>query len=883
MDDGEHVTRGGDPPEGSSQAEGSSWEAASVRAGGERRARGRARGVEAIAKRLQTEVPWKQRLVHWREAPARPGRTEAWPARLDPRLVEVFQSRGILEPYAHQAQAIDAALRGEDVLVATPTASGKTVCYTAPVIQSLLESGGSARALFLYPTKALSQDQTVGLTALVEELVERFPESGAGDWHAFTYDGDTPPAVRRTLRDRGHMVLTNPYMLHQGILPNHAKWAELFRDLRYVVVDEVHTLSGVFGSSVANVLRRLLRIARHYGANPKFLASSATIADPRAHAERLFGRPFTVIDEDASPSGKRIFGVYEPEIVNSIAGLRANALEEARELAKEVVGPSHQSIFFCGRRTAVEVLTRYLKENAKRLGLKPSEIRGYRGGYLPDMRREIETGLKNGQIKVVVSTNALELGVDIGALDVAVLVGYPGSQASFWQRAGRVGRRGKPSLVIQIARSEPVDQFLVHHPEYLFEAPREKLGVDPDNLVLLSEHVKCAAFELPFHAEEGGDGEYGDGEDQLANEPEFGLAPHVPEILDYLSDESGFLHRRQNTWYWMADSYPAQDVSLAGGDIDNVLILEAGTERAIGETDRESSITTVHEGAIYQVQGVTWRVERFDYKNRRAYVREVESDYYTDAQTDTEVRVLRLEDRLRRSRAALGVVDPDGQPAAGDDHSAWRGEVHVTTVATLYKKIRFYTRENVGSGDIQLPPEELDTEAFILTMSEEAADDIGLAGGERGSAWRALGELMRRVAPLFIRCQPSDLGLSSQIKSPHFGQPTIFLYDKVQGGVGLGELLFAAHRSMFTAALDVVSRCSCEIGCPACVGPVAEVGPLGKEIVTRLLEHLGAGPAPEPADPEAADSGEGFEDDALYETSEAEFGPLPRGMATEGL
>ncbi len=858
--------------------------AASVRAGGERRARGAGRrGVEAIVERLQNEVPWKQRLVHWRTAEARPGRTMAWPAQLDPRLVEVFQSRGILEPFAHQAQAIEAALRGEDVLVATPTASGKTVCYTAPVLQSLLESGGSSRALFLYPTKALSQDQTVGLTALVEELIERYPDSGAKDWHAFTYDGDTPPAVRRTLRDRGHMVLTNPYMLHQGILPNHAKWAELFRDLRYVVVDEVHTLSGVFGSSVANVLRRLQRIARHYGADPKFLASSATIADPRAHAERLFGRKITVIDEDASPAGKRIFGVYEPEIVNPIAGLRANALEEARELAREVTGPGHQTIFFCARRTAVEVLTRYLKENAQRLGLKPSEIRGYRGGYLPNMRREIESGLKDGKIKVVVSTNALELGVDIGALDVAVLVGYPGSQASFWQRAGRVGRRGKPSLVIQIARSEPVDQFLVHHPEYLFEAPREKLGVDPDNLVLLSEHVKCASFEMPFHAQEDEDGE-----EELAGEPEFGTAPHVPEILDYLSDESGFLHRRQDTWFWMADAYPAQDVSLAGGDIDNVLILEAGTERAIGETDRESSITTVHEGAIYQVQGVTWRVERFDYHNRRAYVTEVESDYYTDAQTDTEVRVLRLESRLMRTRSAVaaasgrspeplevGVTD---EALKDEDHSAWRGEVHVTTVATLYKKIRFYTRENVGSGDIALPPEELDTEAFILTLSEATADDLGLAGGDRGTSWRALGELMRRVAPLFIRCQPSDLGLSAQVKSPHFGEPTIFLYDRVQGGVGLGELLFGAHRAMFVAALDVVTRCSCEIGCPACVGPVAEVGPRGKETVIRLLEHLGQGPAPEPASPEVDG-----ETDGPSTSDEAEFGPLPRGAATEGL
>ena len=829
-----------------------------------------ATGVRAIARRLREEQPWRSRIVHWRTAAARPGRTEDWPARLDPRLVDVFRDRGAERPYEHQARAIEAALRGEDVLVATPTASGKTVCYTAPVLQSLIESDGSARALFLYPTKALSQDQTVGLTALVEGLIERHGDStGAEGWHAFTYDGDTPPSVRRTLRDRGHMVLTNPYMLHQGILPNHAKWAELFRDLRYIVVDEVHTLSGVFGSSVANVLRRLVRIARHYGANPQFLASSATVADPRAHATRLFGRPVTVIDEDASPAGERLFGVYEPPVVNPVAGLRANALEEARALAKEVCGPKHQTIFFCGRRTAVEVLTRYLKESAKQFGLRASEIRGYRGGYLPNMRRDIEAGLKEGSIKVVVSTNALELGVDIGALDVAVLVGYPGSQASFWQRAGRVGRRGRTSLVLQIARSEPVDQFLVHHPEYLFDAPREKLGVDPDNLVLLSEHVKCAAFELPFHGDEH----------ELRDEPEFAGAPHVPEILDYLGEESGFLHRRDDAWYWMADAYPAQDVSLAGGDIDNVLILEMGTERAIGETDRESSITTVHEGAIYQVQGVTWRVERFDYSNRRAYVTEVESDYYTDAQTDTEVRVLRLEEEARRSRS---------ESSESEDYSAWRGEVHVTTVATLYKKIRFYTRENVGAGDIHLPPEELDTEAFMLTLSDESADELGLTGGNRGAAWRALGDLIRRVAPLFIRCQPSDLGLSSHVKSPHFGRPTLFLYDRVQGGVGLSELLFGAHRAMFAAALDVATRCSCEVGCPACVGPVAEVGPLGRETVVRLLEHLAGGGAPDAIEREGDEDG-GSPGKAAHEAAleaahgAAEFGPLPRGEATAGL
>jgi len=831
---------------------------------------------------LREEPRWRQRIVHWRSQPARPGRTEDWPARLDRRLVDVLARRGMEAPYEHQARAIEHALAGRDVLISTPTASGKTVCYTAPVLQSLLESGGRARALFLYPTKALSQDQTAGLTAMVEALREHHPDSGAGNWHAFTYDGDTPPSVRRTLRDRGHMVLTNPYMLHQGILPNHAKWAELFRDLRYIVIDEVHTLSGVFGSSVANVLRRLLRIARHYGADPRFIASSATLRDPGAHARALFGREVEVVAEDASPAGERHFGVYEPPLLNAVAGLRASALEEARELARAVCGPAHQTIFFCGRRTAVEVLTRYLKEGAKGFGLRPSEVRGYRGGYLPDMRREIEAGLKDGTVKVVVSTNALELGIDIGALDVAVLVGYPGSQASFWQRAGRVGRRGKPSLVVQIARSEPVDQYLAHHPDYLFEAPREALGVDPDNLVLLSEQLKCAAFELPFR---------GDGRGGLADEPEFGAVTHAAEVLDYLADESGFLLRRDYVWYWMADAYPAQDVSLAGGELDNVLILELGTEKAIGETDRPSSITTVHEGAIYQVQGVTWRVERFDYAGRRAYVKEVESDYYTDAQSDTEVRVLRLEECRSRGRDAFSVAEHlralDTSPASvgareplaqhGEDYTLWRGEVHVTTVATLYKKIRFYTRENVGAGEIHLPAEELDTEAFLITLSESTAAELGLAGGDQGAAWRAVGELVRRVAPLFVRCQPSDLGLSTHVRSPHFGRPTIFLYDKVQGGVGLSELLYEGFRDLARAALEVVRRCACENGCPACVGPVAEVGPEGKDMAARVLEHLVGGPVPEEGEVDALEHELADPD---MPTSAEDLGRAPRGAAS---
>ncbi len=790
---------------------------------------------------------------------------EAFPQGLDPLLVEAFKRRGHRELYSHQAEAIRLALAGEDVLVTTATASGKTLAYTAPVLQSLIDTDGAARSLWLFPTKALSQDQSASLNGWIEEL--------GGAWHSYTYDGDTPPSVRRTLRERGHVILTNPWMLHQGILPNHAKWADLFAGLHYVVIDEVHTLSGVFGSHVANTLRRLLRIARHYGAEPKFLLSSATLRDPAAHGEGLIGRVPRVVDCDGSPRGERIFALHNPPMLNPVAGLRANALEEARALSRHVCGPGHQTIFFCNRRTSVEVLTRYIKEAAPRLGLKPDEVRGYRGGYLPLLRREVESGLKSGAVKVVVTTNALELGIDVGSLDVAVLVGYPGSQASFWQRAGRVGRRGETSLVVMIARSDPVDQYLVSHPDYLFEAPRESLGLDPDNLVILSEQLKCAAFELPFHREAPEHGE-----DQPASKGEaegesvgavrdFGSSPHVDGILDYLAQEAGFLHGSGDSWYWMADAYPAQDVSLAGNEPDNVVIFDAESGDAIGEVDREGSITSVHEGAIYQVEGETWKVERFDYENRRATARRVESDYFTDAQTDVEVRVLRLEERSSRPRrgkvgttsrlpeeevefesgeSGRGSTEPPGPGLAGDvdrseDYSVWTGEVHVTTVPTLYKKIRFYTRENVGAEDIHLPAEELDTEAFCLTLSEESASDLFLHSGDRGAAWHGLGELLRRVAPLFLRCQSADLGLSAQIKSSHFGRPTLFLYDRVQGGVGLSRLLYRDHRLLFEAARDVIEACDCVRGCPACLGPVEEIGAAGVETARALLDHFLSG------------------------------------------
>jgi DEAD/DEAH box helicase domain-containing protein len=387
-----------------------------------------------------------------------------------------------------------------------------------------------------------------------------------------------------------------------------------------------------------------------------------------------------------------------------------------------------------------------------------------------------------------------------------------------------------------------VDQYLTRHPEALFGHPKERLGLDPDNLVILSEQIKCAAFELPFRE---------DASPGTLDDPAFGGVRDAAGILDYLAEESRLLLKRGDTWHWMADAYPAQDVTLGGDDPDNVLVLDVETKKAIGEIDRAWSITTVHEGAIYQVQGETWKVERFDYKNRRAYVRAVESDYFTEAETDVSVRVLRLEERKERTRADAPVtkpVIPVEHDKGGEDHSVWRGEVHVTTVATQYKKVRFYTRESVGAEDIHLPAEELDTEAFVLTLSDAAACELGLTGGDRGAAWRGVGAILRRVAPLWLRCQPSDLGLSTQVRSPHFDRPAIYVYDSVQGGVGLATILFQSYRDLVRSALEVVARCACVNGCPGCIGPVEEVGPLGKEVALRVLSHLASGPDPLPRD-----------------------------------
>jgi DEAD/DEAH box helicase domain-containing protein len=764
--------------------------------------------VPSIVERLRSDPSFSGSVVHWEFAPASAGSFADFPDWVHPAVRAAFRARGIERLFSHQREAAEAARAGEDTLVATPTASGKSLCYNLPVLDAIVRSktetpDSPARALYLFPTKALSQDQVAELT----ELLGRLPVETC----AFTYDGDTPPEVRRRLRDRGDVVVTNPYMLHEGILPNHPKWTDFFRGLRFVVVDEVHTLSGVFGSHVANVLRRLRRICAHYGSRPVFLGCSATIGNPGEHGERLFGAPVRVVDGDGSPRGERAYAFYNPPLLNAAAGLRASVVEEARRLAPLLAGEDHQTIFFAKSRSTAEVLVKYLKEGARGRGEDAEKIRSYRGGYLPELRRQVERDLRSGEVHTVVATNALELGIDVGSLDVAVLVGYPGSVASFFQQAGRAGRRGNASLAVLLCRASPDDQYLGGNPEYLFRARRERIAIDPDNLAILGNQMKCAAFELPFCRGEG-----------------FGDAPRavVEETLDFFATEAGLLHREGDRYHWMAASYPAEDVSLDSTDMDNVVLLDAESRRAVCELDRAAALEQFHEGAVVGVQGETWVVDRFDYEGRRAYARKASTDYFTEAQVSREVAVLALEREERRGAFSLH-----------------RGEVHVTTVVPMFKKIRYYTRENCGAMELHLPPEEMDTEAFALVLAPEAAAAAGLLAGPRAGAWKGLGNLLRFASTLFVRCEPSDLGVVAEARSKRFEAPTITIYDNHPGGVGLSETAFAAAEDVLGAARSILEKCGCRSGCPACIGPPDEVGPAGKETALALLSSFLEAPA----------------------------------------
>jgi DEAD/DEAH box helicase domain-containing protein len=753
--------------------------------------------------------------------PAREARTAAYPDWVHPELRRALEGRGIPALYTHQREAADLLHAGRDVVVATPTASGKSICYHLPVLDRLLREPGDARALYLFPTKALARDQMAELEAILGGA-DRGGEGGGRRLTVAVYDGDTPPATRRALRESGQLLITNPHMLHAGILPNHTKWQGLFTGLRYVVVDEVHTLSGIYGSHCANILRRLGRICAHYGSRPVFCASSATISNPGEHARRLCERDVRVIDEDGSPRGPKHFLFVNPPITSEASGTRIPALETARQLGGRLLGTDLQAIHFLRTRNATEVLVKYLRDEAVRRKVDQERVAGYRGGYLPDLRRRIERGLRAGTIRAVVSTSALELGIDIGSLDVCVLCGYPGTVSSTFQRAGRVGRRQRSSAVLMVARSFAMDQFLVREPGFLFDEPREVVTIDPDNPIILTNHVKCSAFELPFDRGEG-----------------FGEAQGVGEVLDFLTDDLGLLMRSGDRYHFAAPTFPAEGVSLSAADMDNVVIHDRDTGQVLAEIDRASSITEVYEGAIYGHQGEQYLVEEFRYDDRRAYVRRAEVDYYTEADTETEVRVLHVDETA--------------------DFAGYRAhlcEVHVSTLAKAFKKIRFYTRENVGIGEIDLPPEEFETEACVLAVRPELAAGLGLEQGVDGGGLRGLAELVQGLVPLFVRVDPGDVRVTSELRHPHFECPTLTIHDRVPNGVGLSEKIFRAHEAILEAAEGVVRRCACRTGCPSCIGPSVDQGRRGKALALAVLRGMRSGRAGD-GGPAAGAAGDG--------------------------
>jgi DEAD/DEAH box helicase domain-containing protein len=755
-----------------------------------------------------------------RRLPAVEAAYAPFPDAIDPRLKAAFEARGVHQLYTHQAEAFDHVANGRQVVVTTPTASGKTLCYNLPVLDRILKNP-AARALYLFPTKALAQDQMAEL----HELAGAIGEVGGEPIGVHTYDGDTPQDARRTIRTRAHVVLSNPDMVHSGILPHHPRWAKLFENLHFVIIDELHAYRGVFGSHLTNVLRRLQRICRHYGSNPQFICSSATIANPSELAERLVEKPFSLVEKSGAPRGEKFFVLVNPPVVNRELGIRRSYVAESRRVAGEFLRRHLQVIVFAQSRTTTEILTTYLKEDFEDVPGMPERIRGYRGGYLPLRRREIEKGLRAGQVRGVVSTNALELGIDIGALDVCVMAGYPGTIASTWQRAGRAGRRTGQSAAVMVASSAPIDQFMARHPSFFFDASPEHALVNPDNLHILVDHVKCAAFELPFTTEET----YGQ--------------VNVQEVLGVLQ-ESGLVHRSgsedaEGQWHWTSESYPANAVSLRSVSSDNFVITDhTSGPKVIGETDFTSALSTLHPKAIYMVEGRIYQVEELDFVGRKAHVREVDCDYYTTAITYTKVTIL---DRF----------------AADEANLALHGEVHVVSRVVGFKKIRFQTNENVGSGDLDLPEQQMHTTSYWLEIPLPIINALPYAADDRRDGVIGLAFAMKQIAQLLLMCDARDIGLSVNTgdRDQPFGPeaeswsrrsgeaakadtPRIFIYDAYPGGIGFSAPLWGMQRELLSQTSALITSCDCDTGCPMCVGPIGETGPLAKKVALRILEHL---------------------------------------------
>ncbi len=757
-------------------------------------------GLEPVIQKWVGSGVVRPCLTADRSLPAKAGAFAGVPPDLHPAITKALAAQGVGALYDHQLQAFTSARAGRHTVIATPTASGKSLCFHLPVLDTLAKEP-DACAIYLYPTKALSRDQEASLRDLAAASGLSIP--------AIVYDGDTPGDARRAARERTNIVMTNPDMLHAGMLPHHASWARVLSKLRYVVVDELHTYRGVFGSHVAHVLARLKRAAAFHGSTPTIIAATATIGNPRAHTARLLGEPESAIElvaESGAPRGERRVFVYNPPVVNAELGVRASYLKSAVRLTADLLRNRVPTIVFGPSRNSVEIMLKYLRD-ALAPDLPEDAIMAYRGGYLPDTRRRIERGLRDGDILGVVATNALELGIDIGDLDAVVCASYPGSVAGTWQRFGRAGRRGKLSAAILVAASHPLDQFLATSPELLLDGAIEEARIDPANTEILIQHLKCAAFELPF----------------VAGETYGGLgADETKEALDFLAGH-GVVHERGGRYHWATDKYPANHVSLRSVGWDNTVIIDKSDGKTLAELDWRATPTMLHEQAIYQHDGEQYQVERLDHENHKAFVTKVTPDYFTTAMTNRKVTPLDTanESTLFRGTGVLG-------------------EVSVVEKVVGFKKIKFFTHENAGYGEVRLPDIQMHTTSFWWIVPAALCLDVGLSRGAAIDGLRGILRALETVATVALMCDPRDIGQSLEDgclgvsdvageaavaspspSGPTYGfDPTLFLFDNVPGGIGLAPRIHEEAPELLTRVRGLLARCSCAVGCPLCVGAV---------------------------------------------------------------
>ena len=843
-------------------------------------------------------------ITEWRKIPARFAAFDAIPGEIHPELIEVLNNQGIKELYTHQKLTWEYSKNHQNVVVVTGTASGKSLAYNLPVIDHLIKNK-SARALYIFPTKALSQDQYHDLSDISRDLnsgnfiptnLDEQMENQIFPIQLGVYDGDTKPKDRAGIRDNARILITNPDMLHMGILPHHTRWAKFLSELQFIIIDEIHTYRGVFGSHVANVIRRLKRISKFYGTKPCFILTSATISNPEDLAQDLIEEPIQLVDKDGSARGPINFLVYNPPIVNEDLGLRRSALLESVRLAEDLYTYAIQTIIFGRSRRNIELILTYLRQNLGLLDNRNNSlqsnsegvaetIRGYRSGYLPKDRRVIEDGLRTGKVRTVVATNALELGIDIGEMNASILAGYPGSIASTWQQAGRAGRDENPSLVVFVTTASPLDQFFAQDPEYFFDRSPESALINPDNLLILLAHLRCALFELPFEED-----------DVFGNYPRESLE----ELFDLLVQQ-GQVHTSNNKYFWLADQYPSAEISLRVASPKNILlqVLDRETWKTIGEVDYESGPWLVHPQAIYIQESQMFMVEDLDLERGYAHLRHFSSDFYTIPKIDTQ-------------------IDPINESGREEIKGGKKfyGELLVTSQVVGFRKVKWFTHEHLGAEKLELSGNELHTMGYWISIDQEIVSQLrdkdlwSNAPNNYGSNWTKQRDLARErdgyrcqvcnriedkhahhvhhkipfrqfstreeanqlnnliilcpschrrvetvvrlrsglsglahvlynIAPIFLMCDARDLGVHSDPQSPLTeGNPAIVIFERIPAGIGFSQRLFEIHANLIGNAHELVSSCVCSDGCPSCVGPAGENGIGGKQETLSLLSLL---------------------------------------------